>query len=127
MFLEIACFFVGESKNFTIQVLKGFEIFPEDGFQRLEDIGLLKCGRGFRIVMHDILKQMGREIVRQENVDYPGKRSRLWNYKDALKVLKNCEVRSTLANFSLTFDVFFLYFLLNKKHRENKEMANKGN
>ncbi|XP_052211409.1 disease resistance protein RPV1-like [Diospyros lotus] len=90
LFLEIACFFFRESKNFTIQVLQDYEIFPEIGFRRLENLCLLKCV-GPLIVMHDILKQMGREIVRQENVDYPGKRSRLWDYKDALNVLKNCE------------------------------------
>ncbi|XP_052211410.1 disease resistance protein RPV1-like [Diospyros lotus] len=91
LFLDIAFFFVGKSKNFTIQALQDNEIFPEDGFQRLVDLCLLKCDQGLVIVMHDVFKQMGREIVRQENVDYPGKRSRLWDYKDALKVLKNCE------------------------------------
>ena len=80
------------------------------------------------IVMHDILKQMGREIVRQENVDYPGKCSRLWDCKDTLEVLKNCKVRSTLANFSLTFDIFFLYFFAEQeKYRKEKKMTNKGN
>ncbi|XP_028785245.1 disease resistance-like protein DSC1 [Neltuma alba] len=37
--------------------------------------------------MHDLIKQMGREIVRKEAPLNPGERSRLWNYKDVLKVL----------------------------------------
>ncbi|KAF3951893.1 hypothetical protein CMV_022501 [Castanea mollissima] len=38
--------------------------------------------------MHDLLEEMGRNIVRQECLDDPGKRSRLWDYKDIDKVLK---------------------------------------
>ncbi|XP_052170596.1 disease resistance protein RPV1-like isoform X2 [Diospyros lotus] len=101
LFLDIACFFAGKSKNFTIQVLQDCKIFPKIGFRRLEELCLLKYHRKDEcnycpkykdvIVMHDILKQMGREIVRQESVDYPEKRSRLWNCKDALEVLKNCK------------------------------------
>ena len=37
--------------------------------------------------MHDLLQQMGREIVRQESKENPGQRSRLWNYEEALNVL----------------------------------------
>ncbi|KAJ4723822.1 Disease resistance protein (TIR-NBS-LRR class) [Melia azedarach] len=37
--------------------------------------------------MHDLLQEMGREIVRQESTNDPGKRSRLWHYDDIYKVL----------------------------------------
>jgi hypothetical protein len=39
--------------------------------------------------MHDLLQEMGREIVRRESPKEPGRRSRLWLYEDVLHVLKN--------------------------------------
>ncbi|KAM4070415.1 hypothetical protein ACB094_12G163900 [Castanea mollissima] len=37
--------------------------------------------------MHDLLQEMGRDIVRHESSKDPGKRSRLWVYKDIDDVL----------------------------------------
>ncbi|KAK9992808.1 hypothetical protein SO802_022511 [Lithocarpus litseifolius] len=39
--------------------------------------------------MHDLLQDMGQEIVRRESPREPGGRSRLWIYKDVIRVLKN--------------------------------------
>ena len=39
--------------------------------------------------MHDMLQEMGHEIIRRESPKEPSGRSRLWSYKDALHVLKN--------------------------------------
>ncbi|KAF5451960.1 hypothetical protein F2P56_027009 [Juglans regia] len=38
--------------------------------------------------MHDLLEDMGKEIVRQESPKELGKRSRLWFYKDVFEVLE---------------------------------------
>ncbi|KAH9782918.1 ADP-ribosyl cyclase/cyclic ADP-ribose hydrolase [Citrus sinensis] len=39
--------------------------------------------------MHDLLQEMGRQIVRQESEKEPGKRSRLWDPKEIRRVLKH--------------------------------------
>ena len=39
--------------------------------------------------MHDLLQDMGQEIVRRESPKEPGGRNRLWIYKDVIHVLKN--------------------------------------
>ena len=39
--------------------------------------------------MHDLLQEMGREIVRREAPQEPGIRSRLWHHKDIFSILKN--------------------------------------
>ena len=45
--------------------------------------------------MHDLLQEMGRDIVRKEcPKDQPEKRSRLWLYKDIDSVLTKNTVRS---------------------------------
>ena len=59
--------------------------------------------------MHDLLEEMGRNMVCQECLDDPGKRSRLWRYKDIENVLKNNKVRGYLENLSS-----FRTFLFNK-------------
>jgi hypothetical protein len=38
--------------------------------------------------MHDLIQDMGREIVRKESVSNPGERSRLWSHNEVLDVLK---------------------------------------
>ena len=42
--------------------------------------------------MHDLLQDMGQEIVHHESPKEPGRRSRLWIYKDVIHVLKNNNV-----------------------------------
>ena len=39
--------------------------------------------------MHDLLQEMGQEIVRCESPEEPGHQSRLWLYEDVLHILKN--------------------------------------
>ncbi|WJX71944.1 hypothetical protein P8452_55880 [Trifolium repens] len=38
--------------------------------------------------MHDLIEDMGREIVRHESPKELGKRSRLWFHKDIVEVLE---------------------------------------
>jgi len=42
--------------------------------------------------MHDLIQQMGREVVRQESIENPGQRSRLWNPEEVYDVLTNNRV-----------------------------------
>jgi hypothetical protein len=46
--------------------------------------------------MHDLLRDMGREIVREEYLKIPRKCSRLWQYEDALDQLAKHEVKISL-------------------------------
>lgn len=43
--------------------------------------------------MHDLLQAMGREIVKQESIQDPGKRTRLWHHNDIYNVLTYNMVR----------------------------------
>ncbi|KAG4969913.1 hypothetical protein JHK85_036334 [Glycine max] len=44
---------------------------------------------GDHVDMHDLIQQMGREVVRQESIENPGQRSRLWNPEEVYDVLTN--------------------------------------
>jgi hypothetical protein len=47
-----------------------------------------------KIGMHDLLRDMGREIVREKSPKDPEERSRLWFNKDVLDVLSEQTVRA---------------------------------
>ena len=51
--------------------------------------------------MHDLLQEMGQDIFRQECPQDPGKRSRLWLYKDIDNVMMKNMVGDYLKNLSI--------------------------
>ena len=55
--------------------------------------------------MHDLLQEMGKEIVRQESRGEPGKRSRLWLLEDLFHVLTKNTVR-IVAKIKFYFILF---------------------
>ncbi|KAG5564746.1 hypothetical protein RHGRI_000821 [Rhododendron griersonianum] len=90
LFLDIACFFVGMGRDFTVKILEGCNISAEDGIQKLADRCLIKYDYCIDLIMmHDLIRDMGREIIRQESLEDPGKRSRLWYLDDVLEVLRD--------------------------------------
>ncbi|KAL2335867.1 hypothetical protein Fmac_010313 [Flemingia macrophylla] len=56
------------------------------------------------ISMHDLIEDMGKEIVRQESPKDPGKRSRLWLQEDTIKVLEDCTGTSDIEIVFLDCD-----------------------
>nr|XP_023883760.1 TMV resistance protein N-like [Quercus suber] len=90
IFLDIACFFIGLPENYVVKILAACDLYPDSGIAKLSDKCLISvvCGE---LWMHDLLQQMGKEIVRQES-NMLGERSRLWRYKDALEVLTENKV-----------------------------------
>ncbi|KAK8272832.1 hypothetical protein V6Z12_D11G363100 [Gossypium hirsutum] len=88
IFLDIACFFNGEKKDFVIKVLDGCEFFPDIGIDVLIKKSLVKIDKHNKYLkMHDLLQEMGRKIVREKCVDEPGKRCRLWEEMDVHHIL----------------------------------------
>ncbi|XP_052209878.1 disease resistance protein RPV1-like isoform X1 [Diospyros lotus] len=87
LFLDIACFFVGRDKATTITILEGCNSFPLVGIQNLIDRNMLTIGWANKLVMHQLIQEMGREIVRQESPKELGERSRLWKHRDSFRVL----------------------------------------
>ncbi|KAM7466384.1 hypothetical protein LguiB_013946 [Lonicera macranthoides] len=66
----------------TVGQLKGYELDKETNGS------LVKVGDDNTLRMHDQLRDLGREIVREENFNEPGERSRVWRPEEALDVLK---------------------------------------
>ena len=85
LFLDIACFFKGENKDCIRDILKSFGYYPEYNIGVLIDKSLITIEPKETIWMHDLLQEMGQDIVRRGSKE-PGRCTKLWLY---LHVLKN--------------------------------------
>jgi GTPase SAR1 family protein len=96
-FLDIACFFKGERWDYVKRVLEACDFFPV--IRVFVSKCLITVDENGCLEMHDLIQDMGREIVRKESTSNPGERSRLWSHHDVLGVLKGNLVR--IISFSL--------------------------
>ncbi|KAG4122811.1 hypothetical protein ERO13_D11G290132v2 [Gossypium hirsutum] len=99
IFLDIACFFNRETKEVITKVLDGCEFFPDIGIDVFIKKSLIKFDRHNQYIqMHDLLKEMGRKIVKDKSVDEPGKRCRLWEENDIHHVLTKNTATETIES-----------------------------
>ncbi|XP_057430423.1 disease resistance protein RPV1-like isoform X1 [Lotus japonicus] len=88
IFLDIACFFNSYQMGYVKEILYLHGFNAENGMQVLNDKSLIKIDGSGCVKMHDLIQDMGREIVRLESTMEPGKRSRLWLTEDIVHVLE---------------------------------------
>ncbi|KAL4594239.1 hypothetical protein ACB092_12G006500 [Castanea dentata] len=86
LFLDIACLFKGMDNYCIRDTLESLGHYTYD-IDVLQDKSLITIASNGALGMHDLLKEMGQDIVRRESPEEPSKRSRLWSYKDVLHVL----------------------------------------
>lgn len=93
IFLDIICFFAGKDKDYAVTILDGCGFFSVVGIQILVDRCLLAIDHN-KLMVHQLLQDMGREIIREESPWEPRKQSRLWKHKDAFNILQGKTVRN---------------------------------
>ncbi|KAG6630095.1 hypothetical protein CIPAW_14G131500 [Carya illinoinensis] len=87
LFLDLACLYLIRP---FLNLYDFKEIYPAIDFEVLADKSLLSKSdydKGY-LKMHDLLAKMGQEIVRREDPEEPGRRSRLCCQEDVLHVLE---------------------------------------
>ncbi|XP_048430341.1 disease resistance protein RPV1-like isoform X2 [Pyrus x bretschneideri] len=87
LFLHIASFFTGKKMDYTSTVLDSLEFYTRIGIENLVDRCLVKNQWMNRLFMHQLVRNMAMEIIREESPDDPGKRSRVLQ-KDASNILR---------------------------------------
>nr|XP_034918658.1 disease resistance protein RUN1-like [Populus alba] len=111
-FLDIACFFVGIEKEYVAKVLGArCRLNPEVVLETLRERSLIQFHRciikderqlfGRTVTMHDLLREMGREVVCKESLKQPGKRTRIWNKDDAWTVLEQHKGTNVVEGLAL--------------------------
>ena len=102
IFLLVACSLNGMKKVTVEDILKTVGLDIVDGIQKLNDKCLITVDQFGTLRMHDLLQQMGQEIVQQESSQM---------LKDCSRVL----IKDTVSSPHLTFFIFF-FFSLDKCH-----------
>ncbi|XP_063943688.1 TMV resistance protein N isoform X3 [Daucus carota subsp. sativus] len=88
-YLDIACFFIGYKKEIVAKIMETCYTFVDHNFDILRKRCLLTTNGEDELQMHDLLRDMGKKIARNNSFGEPGKHSRLWASKDICDVLKN--------------------------------------
>ncbi|PRQ36129.1 putative TIR domain, P-loop containing nucleoside triphosphate hydrolase [Rosa chinensis] len=87
-FLDIACFFKGMHINHVKPILEAcYDLKSVIGIKQLQEKALIRIDRDNEIWMHDLIEEMGKDIVYQESPGEPGERSRVWSKEDVDHVL----------------------------------------
>ncbi|XLR13533.1 hypothetical protein S83_041471 [Arachis hypogaea] len=95
IFLDIACFLSNYSEEYVKDILRIRGFHPEIGIRILIDKSLITRQASW-ITMHDLLRELGRSIVREKSPHEPRKWSRLWNKKDLSNVLRENKIAENL-------------------------------
>ncbi|XP_045827449.1 uncharacterized protein LOC123919545 isoform X2 [Trifolium pratense] len=103
IFLDIACFFIGMDKNDVIQILNGCGFFPDIGIKVLIERTLVTVDHRNKLRMHELLRDMGRQIVYEESPFDPEKRSRLWRREEVFDILSKYKGTEAVKGLALEF------------------------
>ena len=100
IFLDIVCFFLSgqfqdyDRRSIPPEKILGYRgFYPKIGMKVLVEKSLISFDRYSNIQMHDLLKELGKIIVREKAPKQPRKWSRLWDYKDLQKVMIENKVK----------------------------------
>ncbi|CAN6872471.1 unnamed protein product, partial [Brassica oleracea] len=110
IFLHIACLFDGEEEDRVIQLLDNRNCDIKYGLGVLVERALVYISSDKRVMMHHLLRKMGREIVRRQSVHEPGKRQFLIDAQEIYDVLADetgtGSVLGTSFNMSETSELY---------------------
>jgi hypothetical protein len=111
-FLDIAFFFIGREREYVAKVLGArCRYNPEVVLETLRERSLIKVFEGM-VTMHDLLRDMGREVVCKASPKEPGKRTRIWNQDDAWNVLEQHKVSKSSMHTRKHSHAYFLVKLI---------------
>uniref|UniRef100_A0A7N0VGX8 TIR domain-containing protein n=1 Tax=Kalanchoe fedtschenkoi TaxID=63787 RepID=A0A7N0VGX8_KALFE len=101
LFLFIACFFVQTDKDHSLTIMEACNLKPISGLQSLVNRCLVTVNSNNKLMMPRSIEEMGKEMAREEAINEPGHRSKLWNTKDSLSVLQNQKGTSNIRGLRL--------------------------
>ncbi|CAK9224471.1 unnamed protein product [Sphagnum troendelagicum] len=102
MFTDIACFLIGKDEQMAMQIFESCISYtgPQVSFHALMDKSLVTLDSDRRIRMHDLLRDMGRNVVTKQS-QIEGQRSHLWDPAIAERVLRKNQGTDTVRGLSV--------------------------
>ena len=107
-FLDIAFFFEEDDKDYVTRKLDAWGFHGASGMEVLQQKALITISDN-RIQMHDLIREMGCEIVRQESIICPRRRSRLRDNEEVSNVLRQNLVRERYTIYINSFTIVFVW------------------
>ncbi|XP_056159818.1 disease resistance protein L6-like [Syzygium oleosum] len=101
IFLDIASFFIHEDKTNAIYMWEECGLLRKDGVDVLNNRCLIKIAENNTFRMHDQLRVLGREIIREEDRMNPGNRSRLCIHNEVLGAIGTMEMKKNVQALDL--------------------------
>ncbi|XP_019097318.1 PREDICTED: disease resistance protein TAO1-like [Camelina sativa] len=101
-FLHLLCFFNGHERRFITDIINGCGISADICIRALVD----KCMITFtndRLQIHDLLQNMGRQMIKIESPQDPSRRSRLCSFDEVHEVLT--ENTGTIVTEGISLDI----------------------
>ncbi|KAD6455162.1 hypothetical protein E3N88_09868 [Mikania micrantha] len=89
-----------QNMDYVIKILDP-DYSAMSGIKTLVDSCLLSVSPDKKLMMHRLLQEMGRNIVRQESVKFPAKRSRIWLSNDSYKILSKGNGSKSIEGLAL--------------------------
>ncbi|XP_019057126.1 PREDICTED: probable WRKY transcription factor 16 [Tarenaya hassleriana] len=110
IFLDIACFFAGETVDYVVQLFEACGFFPRVGIEVLVYKSLVFISDN-RVVMHDLIRDVARQIVNGETTQIE-RRCRLWEASIIKYLLEevDLQVNGTLDIQGISLDTSELSF-----------------
>ncbi|KAJ0257742.1 Toll/interleukin-1 receptor homology (TIR) domain-containing protein [Hirschfeldia incana] len=105
VFLDTACLFLkmDMTKEEIVDVVNGCGFNAEAALKALRQKSLVKFLADNTLWMHDEIKDMGMQMVLEESLEYPGKRSRLWDRGEIMTVLNTMKGTPSIRGIVLDF------------------------
>ena len=92
IFLDVACILKGEQKEKAIRVLESCGFHGRIGLRVLEQKCLINISQSGSLGMHDLIEEMGKNVVRRSHPNEPNQDTRLWIEEKIEDILDNCEI-----------------------------------
>ncbi|KAM0005124.1 putative P-loop containing nucleoside triphosphate hydrolase, leucine-rich repeat domain superfamily [Helianthus debilis subsp. tardiflorus] len=99
LFLHIAVFFVGEDEDYVVKILE-HDLYAKVGIMTLINRCLLTVSSNNKLMMHQLLQDMGRTIIHEESKD-PARHARVWCSDEAYRMLTKGDVSGTIEGLTL--------------------------
>lgn len=116
IFLDIVFFFIGKDRDEGVHVFKSCDFYPEAGIPILVERCLLTVDKNNKFQMHNLIHDMGREVIREESKH--GKCRRLYLCPgNAFEALQNLEV---ILNQTICELQFVLIIIGTGHHHKNQ-------
>ncbi|XP_023635710.1 disease resistance-like protein DSC2 [Capsella rubella] len=121
-FLHIACLFDGEGEDRVIQLLENSILDIKYQLGVLVERALIYTSSDRRIMMHRLLRQMGRELVRRQSAHEPGKRQFLIDAQEIYDVLADETGTGSVLGISFNMSEISELFLSERVFTEMKNL-----